>query len=1124
MHFIHWIIPRLGLSSKGWLNPLLLVLPAILVSCGRGSQDGAPSNTAPSAGADPAPTEQFLALMNVGKGYLDQGDSTNAIRTYEKAVSAAPQNADARLNLATSHLLAGDAAAAIREGEKARQAAPNSAAAYFIIGSAHLRLGQAEAAVKALENARTIDPGEIATYFQLGRARMELKQWNEAVTAFREGLALDPNRLHAPIHFLVGQALLRAGRADEAREELAQHQMGRETDGAAVSVATFERSRYTQARVPFRLEQPDGSGIAVQFIDATAEALGTEADRYLGPVGLVEPDKSGSPSLFVLERGVGFRWLRNDHGAFVAQEPTFPAQTGVPHRVLLVGDLQNDRFEDVIALGDQGSQVFQFTTNGALREVTSQTALATLRASDGLLVDLDFTGKLDLVSVVSPSGSVRIFRQLGPFRFAETTEAAGIPQTLRDVREVHMDDWNSDGLADLTVSRTDGVPMLFEKIRGGPLTLRTPSDWVSGSVACSGDFDNDLRPDLAVLNGSKLVVCLAAGGRREIDLPTQAPVRRLVALDHDNDGWLDLWAVGEGLRAWRNGGLSGFQECSRALGLDRLSVGAVASIHVADFDSDCDPDLVVALASGGLRFLRNEGGNAHQMVKVHLLGNRSNASGLGCKVEIEAGGLRLLRTVRQWPVEIGVGRHQRLDALLVHWLNWPQGTTETPVRCEEPILAVEATIQEGSCPYLYAWDGTTFRFITDILGAAPLGLPVAEGRYIEPDPEELVRIGNEASFPPRQGHRVISITEELREVLYLDDAKLVVVDREPDVEVHATDKLLPAGPYPPGSLWTLENEHALQHAETLEGRDVTDLLRAVDARRASPPQLRIPQLRGLAEPHGYILDFGPLDSDRPYVLVMNGWLRFGGGMANMAASHDPNLPFPFPELEAESATGEWRRIDVVVGAPAGKTKTILVDLEGRLPHGSRRLRIRHAFEIHWDRIALLEKSPRTSTRIAWVAPATAQLRPHGFGPLQSLPPDWPATPDYDGATPDSLWTIIPEGWTTRHGDVLELVARRDEALVLIHSGDELVLEFAEAALPNRVPGSAREFFLYVDGWDKDSDFHIAAGTTVGPLPFHGMDAQRYGSEARPPFPSDALHLKYNTRWVDGSALKRTARR
>ena len=63
-----------------------------------------------------------------------------------------------------------------------------------------------------------------------------------------------------------------------------------------------------------------------------------------------------------------------------------------------------------------------------------------------------------------------------------------------------------------------------------------------------------------------------------------------------------------------------------------------------------------------------------------------------------------------------------------------------------------------------------------------------------------------------------------------------------------------------------------------------------------------------------------------------------------------------------------------------------------------------------------------------------------------------------------------------------------------------------------------------DGWDKDSDFHVAAGTQIEPLPFHGMNDQLYAQEKRPQFPSDALHRKYNTRWVEGRVLKQNAKR
>jgi hypothetical protein len=706
--------------------------------------------------------------------------------------------------------------------------------------------------------------------------------------------------------------------------------------------------------------------------------------------------------------------------------------------------------------------------------------------------------------------------------FSDLTSTSGIPATLRNAHSVLIENWNRDEHMDLIVSRTNGAPLLLEKKRGGPLVPIEQTNWVTGSVFATGDFDNDLRADLAVLSNGKISICFNGGNRQEIALSGDSNPTSLLAIDYDADGWLDLWAAGEEIRAWRNLGLSGFQEQTTQLGLDRFDAGAVSEVHFADFDKDCDSDVVLALAQGGLRFLRNEGGNANSQIRVQLVGNRSNASGLGCRVEIQTGELRLIRTIRHLPVEIGVGKYQLLDSFLVHWFNWPQGTAELPIDCKEPILALELTIQEGSCPYLYAWDGKQFRFVTDILGAAPLGLPLAPGRYIESDPEELVWIGDESTFVPRNGRYEVQITEELREVLYLDEAKLVVVDHELGTEVQSTDKLLPGKPYPPATFISLHNELPLKRAEMLDGKDVTATLQSVDGRRVSPPTLRTPQLRGLAEPHGVILDFGSLDTAKPLVLVMNGWLRFGGGMANIAASQDPTLPFPFPTIEAEIAPGHWKPIDVTVGAPAGKTKTILVDFSEKLPAGTRRLRLQQAFEIHWDRIALLEKTKNAQTKTTSIAPSAADLHFRGFSEIQNLPLDWPLTPDYNRVSPNSYWTLIPGGWCTRYGDVLDLLAARDEGLALINAGDELTLSFSADSIPPKPANTTRQFFLYVDGWDKDSDFHVATGTKVEPLPFHGMNDQLYGQQPRPRFPSDALHRKYNTRWVDGRALRQAA--
>lgn len=1073
-----------------------------------------------------SPSAEFFSLMNAGRNFLNQGDATNALALYKKAEAIFPNDPDLRLNLANCHLLSGAATEAIREADEALKMDLNSAAAWFVKGSACLRLSKPEEAAKALENVQRIDPGDTAALFQLGRARMELKQWDAAIAAFKEGIALDPGHLHTMAHYLLAQALLRAGRQDEAQKEMEQHLAGLEPGGAASGMATFEKSKYTQARVPFKLEQPDKEGVKVTFVDATPQTLGEAAQDLSGPVALLDLNHNGWNSLFVLEKGERFRLLRNENGVFRRDEKAFPAILNAHYSAMLVGDLQNDRFEDVVVLGDKGSHVFQFRTNGLITDVTRQSRLENVKARGGTLVDLDFTGKLDLVAVVAAeqeqeAAAVRVYRQFGAMLFSEVTSTSGIPASVQNARQVAMEDWNRDGNLDLIVSRNAGTPLLLEKQRGGLLVPRELTNWVAGAVFCTGDFDNDLRPDLAVVGEGKITICFNGGQRTEIPLPGPAGnFRQLVAFDYDNDGWLDLWAVGDTVRVWRNAGLAGFQDRTTQLGLDKLIDSAVSEIQFADFDQDCDSDVIVALANGGLRYLRNEGANANSQVKVQLFGNRSNASGLGCKVEIETGGLRVLRTVQRLPVEIGVGKYHQLDSFLVHWLNWPQGTAELPINCKQPILALELTLQEGSCPYLYAWDGNRFRFVTDVLGASPLGLPVAPGVYTGADPEELVWIGDEQMFPARDGKYQVRITEELREVLYLDEAKLVVVDREPGTEVHSTDKLLPSGPFPKGSLMTLHREHMLQKAETLDGQDVTEALKAIDGRRVSPPKVRAPQLRGLAEPHGLILDFGTLDASQPLVLVMNGWIRFGGGMANIAASHDPSLPFPFPSLEMEVAPGVWRPVNVTVGTPAGKTKTILVDLEGKLAKGARRLRLTEAFELHWDRIALMEKNAEAQTKVTYLSPTEAELHFRGFSPLRQLPWDWPLTPDYDKVSPNSCWTIIPGGWCTRYGDVKELVASRDEGLVLINAGDELTLNFASTALPPQPAGSVREFFLHTDGWDKDSDFHVAAGATVDPLPFHGMNDQLYGKEKRPEFPSDTLHRKYNTRWVEGTSLKR----
>src|SRR4029077_2958456 len=200
-------------------------------------------------------------------------------------------------------------------------------------------------------------------------------------------------------------------------------------------------------------------------------------------------------------------------------------------------------------------------------------------------------------------------------------------------------------------------------------------------------------------------------------------------------------------------------------------IGPVDDLVAADFDNDGDTDLILS-TTNGLQFLRNDGGNANQQLKLRLTGNRSNASALGVRVEAAAGNWRTIRTLHQLPLEVGTGKHQKLDALKIRWFDL--ASTWVDVVLPTNVLAIdELKLPTGSCPYLYAWDGKQFKFVTDILGASPLGLPVSKTHFIEADPEEFLALGDEEKFQPRDGAYEIRITEELREVLYLDEASIV---------------------------------------------------------------------------------------------------------------------------------------------------------------------------------------------------------------------------------------------------------------------------------------------------------------------------------------------------------------
>ena len=1073
---------------------------------------------------------RFIDLMNTGKNYLDQGraGAPKAIEVFQTAWSLNSSSLDAVLNLANTYLIDNQVEKAGEYATRAVAIDRQVAAGHYLLGCSLLRSGQFEEALKSLQTAKDLDHTINAVSFQLGRAHQGLGQWEAAAAQFKEVSEFDPE--HGAVFYNLSQVLIRLGDEAGAEKALETHQEIAEKLGAMITdPSVFEKCVYTEARIPFKLDQPDKEGLKVVFVDGTDAVLGELAEQFEGPVGVMDVGHDGTLDLFARNKTEGFQLLLHRDGALVPEGFPYPALEGAKYHTCLVGDLQHKaslmggRQEDVLLLSDKGTQVFRISPSGMLSDSSLFAQIADVVLEEGMFTDFDFTGKLDLIGLSATNRSLVYLRNQGNLSFLDQTTTTNLPVNLEGLRQFTFEDWDGDDLADLCLVPADAPPKIWLRERGAGFTESDVLDGLTVSQAIAmGDLNNDLRTDIIALGETQLMIQFQGDEDIAFIEGDFSSIQRLRLLDYDNDGWLDLFAFGGGsMRAWRNRGLEGFLETTKVLGLASLDVGDVADLKVADLDGDCDSDLLLTRSDQSLHVLRNEGGNQNQQLKLRLEGNRSNPSALGVKVEITSGGLRLIRTIKQLPVEIGLGQRRRVDAIDPHWSDLVT-TTDFELEDCSPLSVPELELPTGSCPYLYVWDGKQYRFVTDLLGAAPLGLPVAEGKLIPADTDELVWLGDDGIVKPLDDAYVLQVTEELREVLYLDEAKLVVIDHPDDVEVFPTSKLVPAPPFPEAGWIALHRPYELKRASRNDGLDVSGALREIDRKMVSPVALRGPQLRGHAEPYFVDLDFGTIDVARPLVLAMNGWLRFGGGMANIGASHHADFPFPFPVLKAELEDGTWKDLDIVVGAPAGKTKAMVVDLEGKLPQGLKRLRLGMAFEIHWDRIVLMEKYLGDDVVVQRLSPSSTDLHWRGFSEYEDLPWDQALSPDYDVVTQKAPWLITPSGFCTRYGDVAELVASKDNRLVIMNGGDELTLRFDRSSLGETSENGKRDFFLFTSGWDKDADPHVVQGWSVGPLPWHGMDAQRYGEEMNPNQDEADWQHRYNTRWVGQFTLRRSA--
>jgi hypothetical protein len=488
---------------------------------------------------------------------------------------------------------------------------------------------------------------------------------------------------------------------------------------------------------------------------------------------------------------------------------------------------------------------------------------------------------------------------------------------------------------------------------------------------------------------------------------------------------------------------------------------------------------------------------------------------VGAKVEIRAGSLRQkIETSAAVPmaapadVVFGLGSRTTPDAVRVIWVSGiVQTETEIGAAAEAgPRLALgvaELDRKPSSCPYLYAWNGERFSFLTDFLGAGEMGYYHAPGVWSDPDPVEYVRIAPGA-LAPREGRYELRVTNELEEVLYLDRLRLLALDHPEDALVFPDEGM--TSPPKPFRLVAVRDPRTPLAADHC-GRDVTARLAAVD--RAFVGDLPLERVRGYAKEHALTFDLSSLPATHT-VLLLTGWTDYSFSSDNVAA-YQAGLAARPPRLEVEGRDGAWQTAVEQIGIPVGRPQTVVVDLAGKLGP-SRRARVVTTMRVYWDEAAVAAPAPDVALEPLALDPVRADLRERGFSAVATE--GEPLGFDYARVSWLSPWKTMP-GRYTRLGDVRPLLASTDDAFVVSKPGDEVAVSFDASALPPVRAGQARTFVLHGDGFSKEMDINSASPDIVLPLPYHGMRAYPYAEADAPPAARRAAEQaeSWNTRLV-----------
>ena len=1073
-------------------------------------------------------------LNNIGTALMNQQLLEKAIDKFGEAYKLDPSLTGAELNRGIALLYLQRLQEATTALQHAVKQDPNNPRIWYVLGLLYRSDNKPQQSMEAFQRVLKLDPTNADSHYFLGSFLLDEHDLSAAEIEFRAALQLAP--LNASAEFGLARTLQRQGKVDEAKVTVERFQrMTREKLSFPFSHTYGEEGSLGRAQDAVTNAPTVGSMIPVTFskVWESSSEEAQRSDTATNGACLIDLDGGGRASLLMMGSGESAVRMYRNTGTGVF-ELVAPAQTGLQVSgngvACAVGDFDNDGLLDVALAMSDRVLLFRNIGGGRFADVTQAAKIIPMNHPSGLtFVDYDHDGDLDLFVTGERNFGAKpnvLWRNNGDKTFTDWTQQAGLGGEGSTTASV-LTDLNNDRAVDLVVTGSGAAPTFFANPRDGafsavPLFSEKELPPTTGVVAF--DFNKDGWMDIALTHAGAPGVTLwkNVDGKRfeQVTLPLRNATRgwSVKAVDFDNDGWLDLaiiieTASGSKLRMLRNLGPSGFVDVTEQLKVEETKLKSPRSLLTMDLNGDGAADLIVTQADGAVVALVNNGGERNHSLKISLKGLADNKSALGTKVEVFANGLwQKWEVTNTQDILAGLGVADQADILR---LLWPTGVPqdEIDIPANKRLVLTELDRRGSSCPTLFAWNGRKFDFISDVIGAGVVGHWTSPVERNIADPDEWIKIDG-TRLKAQNSRLSLRFGEPMEEVNFVDQVRLVAVDHPKGTDVFPNEGFLSEPPFAEAKTILSQVAHAPTGAWDDHGNDVLPLLRSVD--HTYVKDFRNLSYAGFTNTHTLTLDLGAWTPEKPLLLLLHGFIEYFTANSMYSAWQAGIAPVA-PYVEAQLPNGSWRRIIDDMGFPAGLPRAIVVDLTGKMPGGSRRIRLVTNLQIYWDQVlvdngaTLASASANTKVHQTELPLMNASLAFRGYP--QQLDGITSGDLNYNYQKMSRTGPFVPQrGAYTHYGDVTPLLQHVDDEYVIFGTGEDMDLEFDAAAQPSLPVGWVRDYFFYANGFVKDMDFYEAFPFTVDTMPFHAMSGYPYKSNEH--YPDDEKHIAYQLEWND----------